>query len=139
MISFFQNLEGQDSCVICPEGYYCPENSTDYSDKPCPAGHYCLSGTQSDTQYPCSMGTFNNATGMYGYFKEFDIAIILSFHWAVRKVRLMLMKLKGLLLDIEISTVFHHTMKAHLGFLLTLNYSLCLPMKAQSGFSLTLH
>lgn len=44
------------------EGYFCPENSTDFMVYPCPEGHYCPNGTKHGYQYPCPKGYFNNRT-----------------------------------------------------------------------------
>ena len=37
----YQNQEGQDSCEVCPEGYYCPSNTSNYETYPCPKGAFC--------------------------------------------------------------------------------------------------
>lgn len=63
---FFFNFSaspGASQCTECPEGFYCPENSTDYASNPCPAGYYCPNGTLFDTQYPCDIGYYNPNTG----------------------------------------------------------------------------
>ena len=52
--------QGQSSCQTCPEGFFCPSNTSDFTQNSCPQGHYCLSGTQHSTQYPCPEGSFNN-------------------------------------------------------------------------------
>ena len=54
---------GLAECISCPAGYYCLENSTDYSSTPCQAGHYCPTGTGAPTDYPCDKGYYNNYTG----------------------------------------------------------------------------
>ena len=54
---------GLSACLTCPVGYFCPENSTDYSIYPCPTGHYCPAGTSHATEYPCDLGYYNNYTG----------------------------------------------------------------------------
>ncbi|XP_023933458.1 uncharacterized protein LOC106181652, partial [Lingula anatina] len=58
----YQDEEGTDYCKGCVEGYYCPQNSTTYADKPCPSGHYCPVNTTRDNENPCAQGTFNNLT-----------------------------------------------------------------------------
>jgi len=55
--------EGAASCLECPEGYFCPENATDFTTYTCPAGHYCPNGTMQDTQFPCDVGYYNPNTG----------------------------------------------------------------------------
>lgn len=47
---------------MCPAGYFCPENSTDFNPYPCPTGHFCPNGTEYATQHPCPKGYFNGAT-----------------------------------------------------------------------------
>ena len=58
----YNELTGQSSCLDCPQGYYCPENTSDYSIYPCPIGYYCPTGTEHSSQYPCPRGTYNNRT-----------------------------------------------------------------------------
>ncbi|XP_072885876.1 uncharacterized protein [Hemitrygon akajei] len=55
----YNNLSGQASCFPCALGYFCPENSTTYTDFPCPAGFYCPNGTKHATQFPCPRGYYN--------------------------------------------------------------------------------
>ena len=59
---------GEDACFNCPAGYYCIENSTDYSGSVCPMGHYCPLGTGSMYQYPCDKGYYNGLTGNLFYY-----------------------------------------------------------------------
>ncbi|XP_071505048.1 uncharacterized protein [Diadema antillarum] len=59
----YQDNEGQGECKECPEGFFCPANSTDYQYNICPAGYYCPNGTEHGQQFPCWPGTYNNATG----------------------------------------------------------------------------
>ncbi|XP_070552128.1 fibrillin-2-like [Ptychodera flava] len=56
----YTNLTGQVTCMNCPAGFYCFENTT--IPEPCPAGHYCGEQTQTPHQDPCPRGTFNNLT-----------------------------------------------------------------------------
>ena len=37
----YQKLAGQDTCEECPEGYFCPPNTSDFESNPCPEGAYC--------------------------------------------------------------------------------------------------
>nr|XP_038023627.1 signal peptide, CUB and EGF-like domain-containing protein 1 [Anas platyrhynchos] len=43
----YNNLTRQAACFPCAAGYYCPENTTSYSENPCPAGFYCPRGEMS--------------------------------------------------------------------------------------------
>ena len=56
-------FSGLAACIICPLGYFCVENSTQYLSSPCPSGHYCPIGTQAPYDYPCDKGYYNNQTG----------------------------------------------------------------------------
>ncbi|XP_038634721.1 multiple epidermal growth factor-like domains protein 6 [Scyliorhinus canicula] len=55
----YNNLSGQARCFPCALGYFCPENTTTYSDFPCPAGFYCPNGTKHATEFPCPRGYYN--------------------------------------------------------------------------------
>ena len=43
-------------CHECPEGYFCPEGTGDYTKNPCPLGYSCPGGTA--TYDPCPQGTY---------------------------------------------------------------------------------
>lgn len=43
----------------CPAGYFCPNQTSDYSSNTCPVGHYCPKGTKHPYEYPCQPGRFN--------------------------------------------------------------------------------
>ncbi|KAM3922961.1 uncharacterized protein RB166_012036 [Leptodactylus fuscus] len=55
----YNNLTHQQDCLPCPAGYFCAENTSDYSTFPCPAGFYCPGGTQHSSQFPCPRGYYN--------------------------------------------------------------------------------
>ena len=60
----YQNSTTQESCITCPEGYYC--NAGDGSTtipKLCPKGHYCPQGTAYDRSKPCPIGTYLDTLG----------------------------------------------------------------------------
>ena len=62
----YQNKKGQISCKKCEERYFC--NATygpvvNYTRNICPQGYYCPQETEFAEQYPCDIGTFNNITG----------------------------------------------------------------------------
>ena len=59
--SFTSNTE-QGWCEACPEGFFCPSGTSNFTAYPCPTGHYCPENTTSAFQYPCPAGTFNNLT-----------------------------------------------------------------------------
>eukprot|EP00767_Chilomastix_cuspidata_P000870 gnl/Chilomastix_cuspidata/1248.p1 GENE.gnl/Chilomastix_cuspidata/1248~~gnl/Chilomastix_cuspidata/1248.p1 ORF type:complete len:6697 (-),score=752.02 gnl/Chilomastix_cuspidata/1248:22-17397(-) len=61
---YYQDAEGQSSCIECPSGYYCPEETVNYLENECPQGYYCLSQTKTSTSYPCPVGTYSNSTGL---------------------------------------------------------------------------
>ena len=50
---------GFPACEPCPAGYYCLNETSDYSSNRCPMGHYCPEGTRHSFEFPCSPGTFN--------------------------------------------------------------------------------
>lgn len=60
----YQDLDYQSTCITCPEGYFCPDKTGDYSVNICPLGHYCPEGTQFSNQYPCPSGTYSPAQGL---------------------------------------------------------------------------
>ncbi|OMJ93310.1 hypothetical protein SteCoe_3776 [Stentor coeruleus] len=45
--------------VMCPETYFCPEETGDATIHPCTAGHYCAEG--SDYEKPCHPGYYTDA------------------------------------------------------------------------------
>ncbi|GKT35455.1 uncharacterized protein PTSG_02037, partial [Aduncisulcus paluster] len=55
---FYQDSEGQSSCLTCPAGYYCPSDATNgiISPTPCDEGYYCQSGSASMQE--CPVGTY---------------------------------------------------------------------------------
>ncbi|KAK1786529.1 hypothetical protein P4O66_017651 [Electrophorus voltai] len=55
----YTNLTGQFRCSPCHAGYYCPENTSSYTQFPCPPGFYCPNGTKHATQFPCPRGYYN--------------------------------------------------------------------------------
>ncbi|XP_062816991.1 zonadhesin isoform X2 [Anolis carolinensis] len=55
----YNNLTRQPDCFLCAAGYYCPENTTDYSTFICPPGFYCPEGTRFSTEFPCPRGYYN--------------------------------------------------------------------------------
>ena len=56
------NLQRQDDCTPCPEGYYCVGGEA-APTAPCSRGHYCPEGTKTATEFPCPAGTYYNQTG----------------------------------------------------------------------------
>ncbi|CAN0327981.1 unnamed protein product, partial [Hapterophycus canaliculatus] len=58
----YQDEQGQESCITCPEGNFCLQGADAPVD--CPRGSYCPDGTQWGTQYPCPVGTFSAATSL---------------------------------------------------------------------------
>ncbi|PIK41162.1 hypothetical protein BSL78_21986 [Apostichopus japonicus] len=50
----------QETCKVCPAGYYCMMNSSEYSSFECPSGHYCPNGTTDAYEFPCPPGTYNS-------------------------------------------------------------------------------
>jgi hypothetical protein len=58
----YNDLEEQETCQECPEGFYCEANSTYFGAFACPLGHYCPNGTKYAVEYPCPEGSFNSAT-----------------------------------------------------------------------------
>lgn len=42
------------------QGYYCPENSTDFTPYQCPTGHYCPNGTKDGYEFACPKGYYND-------------------------------------------------------------------------------
>ena len=60
----YQTQPGQDTCVECPEGFYCdPAEGPVVNPKPCPAGHYCPLGTSYRMSFACPAGTFGPGQG----------------------------------------------------------------------------
>ena len=58
-VVYFSDSEGQSTCTACPAGYYCVENSTDFTQQVCPMGYYCPNGTTDPYANPCPKGTYN--------------------------------------------------------------------------------
>ena len=57
----YTNQTRSTTCLSCPEGHYCPVNTSD--PFPCPQGHWCGTGQSLPYVNPCVRGTFNNITG----------------------------------------------------------------------------
>ena len=57
----YTNQTRSTTCLSCPEGHYCPVNTSD--PFPCPQGHWCGMGQSLPYVNPCVRGTFNNITG----------------------------------------------------------------------------
>ncbi|XP_062603182.1 uncharacterized protein LOC134264959 [Saccostrea cucullata] len=58
----YQDLSNEKACKMCPVGYYCYANTSDYSPFLCPGGYYCPLNTTDPHEHPCPAGTFNNLT-----------------------------------------------------------------------------
>jgi hypothetical protein len=60
---FYNSMFGQDSCLPCPTGYYCPNSSlVTYEYTICPIGHFCP--PQSQFPQRCPIGTYSNDIGL---------------------------------------------------------------------------
>ena len=57
----YTNQTRSTACIACPEGHYCPVNTSD--PIPCPAGYWCPASSELPYQNPCPAGKFNNDTG----------------------------------------------------------------------------
>nr|XP_057935999.1 SCO-spondin isoform X4 [Doryrhamphus excisus] len=57
----FQRMQGRDSCMTCPAGFYCSDQGTS-SPRLCERGFYCQSA--SSHQRPCPEGFYGNLTGL---------------------------------------------------------------------------
>lgn len=57
----YNSLVEQEACLDCEEGYYCELGSVNMTV--CPQGYYCLNNTEFSSQYACPNGTYNNQTG----------------------------------------------------------------------------
>jgi len=64
MFCICSDTDGEATCLSCPAGYYCVENTTSYSLYPCPAGYFCPLGTMYASQHPCPKGYYNPNTTM---------------------------------------------------------------------------
>ena len=51
---------GLSACKTCPEGYWCPLETSNYTDYPCPTGFYCPNGTRYWNDMPCPVGECKN-------------------------------------------------------------------------------
>ena len=68
----YQNLEGEQLCKTCPEGYFCDHSegpmefdpTTRGDDFKCPQGYFCSAGTTHNNASPCPVGTYGNRTGV---------------------------------------------------------------------------
>ena len=56
----YNNLTGQSKCTVCPAGFYCTANTSDFTYNICPEGYYCPAGTVTALSHPCPAGTFNS-------------------------------------------------------------------------------
>lgn len=64
------SIADTDGCLPCPEGYLCygrtntnkPISVIDHNGEICPQGFYCPEGSSDST--PCPPGTFNALQGM---------------------------------------------------------------------------
>ena len=57
----YSNVEGLESCISCPPGFYC-DGGTDQPVK-CPAGYFCTGGKSSSTKEQCGLNTYNKFEG----------------------------------------------------------------------------
>lgn len=54
--------EGDDNCIVCPGGYYCPDSGGNTKKaQQCTAGHYCPVGSGDETE--CPVGQYQNEAG----------------------------------------------------------------------------
>ena len=51
--------EGYASCLDCPSGYFCLNQTSNFTLNVCPPGYYCPNGTKEPHEYPCPPGTYN--------------------------------------------------------------------------------
>ena len=58
----YQDSLRQGSCETCPEGYYCPAGTGDFTLNICPIGNYCPLG--SGFAIPCPLGTYSSRLGL---------------------------------------------------------------------------
>lgn len=56
---YYQNLAAQNSCIICPAGYYCGASNGTAVPATCPAGFYCPEGTGAVVP-SCPAGTYSS-------------------------------------------------------------------------------
>ncbi|KAJ7990480.1 hypothetical protein DPEC_G00300750 [Dallia pectoralis] len=67
-VSTFSNLTklvSQEGCVPCSPGFYCDKPGlTAPTVNVCPEGYYCPGNSSSKDQYPCPAGTINPNSGM---------------------------------------------------------------------------
>ena len=58
-------LAMENDCLedICPDGYYCPPATSDYTLFPCPVGHVCPKGSKYSVESPCAAGTYREKEG----------------------------------------------------------------------------
>jgi hypothetical protein len=57
----YQNEFGNDTCKICPSGFFCTINTS--APFECPIGHYCPDGTKYANEFPCEAGSYSPFRG----------------------------------------------------------------------------
>ena len=70
----YQDEPVSESCKTCPTGFFCNSFETNtaciestlgiITPSPCPEGYYCPENTSSMTQYPCPEGTFSDRANL---------------------------------------------------------------------------
>lgn len=58
----YQDERGNDTCKLCPIGYFCERNSS--IPILCPTGYYCPTASNNPREYPCPVGTYNPLPGL---------------------------------------------------------------------------
>ena len=63
----YQDQTQQDSCKLCPAGYYCDtkDDLSEFTSYICPNGFYCPNGTRYATEFGCPNGTHGNGTQLF--------------------------------------------------------------------------
>ena len=59
------SLRGSGYCTVCPSGYFCLNQTSNYTGNICPQGYYCPAGTKYGIEYPCDPGTYNPLKGAH--------------------------------------------------------------------------
>jgi hypothetical protein len=60
----YQDQRGNDTCKMCPAGYYCDSNLNTSVPQVCPVGYYCPAGSKFSSEHACPKGTFSNRTNL---------------------------------------------------------------------------